>query len=154
MLPHLPNHGRGVAAEHLWPQQDETATVQPLDHARPGQQAHHRLQLRQLEILPAQRHLHPLLQFGQADQNQAAVAQAQDFLLQPVIERGRRRLRYALPINGLHDGFAELVAFFAGFRARLMQQAAEAAFPHELLHARGADHEAAALMLIRFTACA
>lgn len=41
------------------------------------QQAHHRLQLRQFEILPAQRHLHPLLQLGQADQDQAAVAQAQ-----------------------------------------------------------------------------
>jgi len=80
--------------------------------------------------------------------------QGRNFLLQPVIERGRRCLREALPINGLHNGFAELVASFAGLRARLMQQAAEASFPHELLHARGADHKAAALMLIRFMACA
>jgi hypothetical protein len=53
MLPHLPHRGGGVAAEHLRPQQDEPAKVQTLDHARPGQEAHHRLQLRQLEILPA-----------------------------------------------------------------------------------------------------
>lgn len=144
MLPHLPHHGGGVATEHLRPQQDEAAKVQTFDHARPGQQAHHRLQLRQFDILPAQCHLHPLFQLGQADQHQAAVAQAQDFLLQPMVERRRRCLRDAPPINGLHDGFAELVATFPGLRARLMQQAEEAAFRHELLHAGGADHKTAA----------
>jgi len=77
---------------------------------------------------PAQRHLHPLFQFGQADQDQAAVAQAQDFLLQPVIELRLRCLRDALPINGLHDGFAELVATFSGLGARHMLCGDEAAF--------------------------
>jgi hypothetical protein len=44
MLPHLPHHGSGVATEHLRPQQDEAAKVQPLDHARPRQQHQHRTQ--------------------------------------------------------------------------------------------------------------
>lgn len=52
------------------------------NHTETGEQGHHHLQLRQLEILPAQRHLYPLLQFGQTDQEQAAVAQAQGFLVQ------------------------------------------------------------------------
>jgi len=77
--------------------------------------------------------------------SQILVAQAQDFLLQPVIERGRRCLRDALPINGLHDGVAELVATFSGFRARHTQRAEEAAFLHELPHAGGADHKTAAI---------
>lgn len=69
MPSHLSHQRGGIAAQHIRPQENEAAEIQPLDHAWSRQQIHRGLQFRQFEACPEQRQFHSLLEFGEANKD-------------------------------------------------------------------------------------